>query len=381
MSDPPKTCPAQESLPPRTYCEAIDATKDLPDGNQTATLLLLSQMSVDFWGRKRKEQVLILLDDMKEMGVAQSDIATVMGVSNALVTKYKHQRQEHPDDLFRKPGRPSKIGKVFEKIVTFIESELDAHRSVTMGVLMEHLVDEVNVNVTRKRLLEFMKSHGFAYVSGIPTEEDRADVDKVKLRHFYTDTLPDAVEGVNPSLVFNMDEMGAERYADRKRINVFLPEDEAPEDGGVPVGVPRSMRRCTLVVCISLDGTRLTSAIITKTKTVNSLIFESGYDPEHLKLYTTKTSFITRDVFGEWLVDIFIPHVEATRERLRMLLGTFDERAVMLLDWCKSHDFQRHLALLRQKNVTVVFLVAHTSHLCQPLDLGVFGRLKNILPD
>ena len=115
MSDPPKTCPAQESLPPRTYCEAIDATKDLPDGNQTATLLLLSQMSVNFWARKRKEQVLILLDDMKEMGVAQSDIATVMGVSNALVTKYKHQRQEHPDDLFRKLGDLQKSGKFSRK--------------------------------------------------------------------------------------------------------------------------------------------------------------------------------------------------------------------------------------------------------------------------
>ena len=142
--------------------------------------------------------------------------------------------------------------------------------------------------MTRKRLLEFMKEHGYAYVSGIPTEDARADVDKVRLRLFYNDKLPDSVEGVHPSLVFNMDEMGAERYADRKRINVFLPEDEAPEDGGVPVGIPRSSRRCTLIACIALDGTRLTPAIVTKTETVNSLLFESGYDPERVKLYSTK---------------------------------------------------------------------------------------------
>ena len=206
---------------------------------------------------KKKEKVLRLLDNMKEMGVTQSDIATVMGVSNALVTKYKHQRQEHPEDLFRKPGRPSILGDVFGKIEGFIEKELDAHRSVTLGVLMEYLVEELNVHVTRKRLLEFMKAHGFAYVSGIPTEEARADVDKAKLRRFFIDRLPDAVEGAHPSLIFNMDEMGAERYADRKRINVFLPEDDAPEDGGVPVGIPRSSRRCTLISCIALDGTRL----------------------------------------------------------------------------------------------------------------------------
>ena len=154
--------PSPGVSPPRTYGEAIEASNDLQDGNQTATLLLLSQMNVDFLGLKRKEQVLRLLDYIKEMEVTRSDIATVMGVSNELVTKYKHQRQEHPDDLFRKPGRPSIIDDVFGKIGGFIVKELDAHRTVTLGVLMEYFVEELNVHVTRKRLLEFMKEHGYA---------------------------------------------------------------------------------------------------------------------------------------------------------------------------------------------------------------------------
>ena len=70
---------------------------------------------------------------------------------------------------------------------------------------MEYLVEELNVHVTRKRLLEFMKAHGYANLWGIPTEEDRADVDKPTLRHLNTNTLPDSVQGVNPSLVYNMD--------------------------------------------------------------------------------------------------------------------------------------------------------------------------------
>ena len=106
MTVPPETCPAQECLPTRTFSEVIDATKDLPDGNRTATLLLLSQVNVDFWRMKRKEQVLMLLNDTKEMGVSQNVIAAIMLISNALVTKFKHQRQEHPDDLYRKRGRP-----------------------------------------------------------------------------------------------------------------------------------------------------------------------------------------------------------------------------------------------------------------------------------
>ena len=68
-----------------------------------------------------------------------------------------------------------------------------------------------------------MVNHGYAYVSGIPTEAERANVNGAEVQRFYTRILPNAVEGAHPALVFNMDEMGAERYADRKRINVFVP--------------------------------------------------------------------------------------------------------------------------------------------------------------
>ena len=35
--------------------------------------------------------------------------------------------------------------------------------------------------------------------------------------------------------------------------------------------------------------------------------------------------------------------------------------------------------LLRQHNVTMVVLVAHTSHMTQPLDVGIFWRVKNLI--
>ena len=54
--------------------------------------------------------------------------------------------------------------------------------------------------------------------------------------NFYNVTLPNAIEGVHPAIVFNMDEMGAERYAARKRINVVFPVSMNPHNG-MPVGV------------------------------------------------------------------------------------------------------------------------------------------------
>ena len=138
-----------------------------------------------------------------------------------------------------------------------------------MGVLLEYLADQHNVFVERKILLQFMRNQGFAYVSALPTEEARLEVDRDALKTLYTTTLPAAIEGVHPSLVFNMDEMGAERYADRKRVNVFLP-NRMEHRGGMEVGIPRTTHRCTLVACIALDGSRVKPAVITKNKTLNS---------------------------------------------------------------------------------------------------------------
>ena len=49
------------------------------------------------------------------------------------------------------------------------------------------------------------------------------------------------------------------------------------------------------------------------------------------------------------------------------------------MDGCTAHKFEDHLQLLARRNITVVFLPAHSSHLTQPLDLGIFGRVKSIL--
>ena len=42
---------------------------------------------------------------------------------------------------------------------------------------------------------------------------------------------------------------------------------------------------------------------------------------------------------------------------------------------------EEHCRLLEAKNITMLFLVPHSSHLTQPLDLGIFGRVKSLVRD
>ena len=66
---------------------------------------------------------------------------------------------------------------------------------------------------------------------------------------------------------------------------------------------------------------------------------------------------------------------------MRRRLGTFNERAVLILDSCSCHTNEQYRTLLESKNITMLFLVPHASHLTQPLDLGIFGRVKVLLRD
>ena len=310
---------------------------DDPNKALAMSNLLTSLDDPFFWTSPRKVQIVALLARVQRSIITHRDIALVMRVSEAVVSRYWHYMMERPNAPFRRPGRPSPFDEVFGHVKNFIQKETRNNRSVTMGSLMEFLADKHNVFATRRQLWEYMTTHGFSYIWGIPTEEERAVPDVDKLREFYTRGLPEAVGGVHPSLVFNVDEMGAERFADRKHVKVFVPQEEAPADGRVSIGIKRTSRRCTLVACVALDGSRLKPAIIANNKTINSRLFETGLTPKDITVYWSKSAFVDGAIFLRWLREVFVPHVEATRERLRQLLGQFDDRAVLVLDGCKCH--------------------------------------------
>ena len=263
--------------------------------------LLAAVDNIYFWMSPRKVQVVVMLRRKRNMTITDRDISTVMDVSVGVVSRYKHYMIVRPDAPFRRPGRPSPLDDVFPHEKNFIRDETTHHRSVTIGVLMEYLADTHNVFVSRRNLWEYMTNHGYAYVWGVPTEDHRAVPNIPGLTQFYTRDLPEAVNGVHPSLVYNSDEMGTERFADKKEHQVFVLESEAPADGTVAIGIERTARRCTLLACIALDGTCLKPAIITKNRTVNSRLFEKGLTPKDIAMYWTENSFMDGDTFYKWL--------------------------------------------------------------------------------
>jgi hypothetical protein len=58
---------------------------------------------------------------------------------------------------------------------------------------------------------------------------------------------------------------------------------------------------------------------------------------------------------------------------------TDGKRRLLLLDGYGSHLTARFIAFCLDENIDLVYLLLHTSHLLQPLNVGVFSPLKRAL--
>ena len=224
---------AQTSLPPMPLGEILDRMDTLERQRRGRVTNLIREVGHgDFWTQTRCDQISRMLDVNEVHGVTQMEIAKVLGVSKSLVSRVKRRKEANLDVTGLSPGKPSELTVVFPLLKEFVKGETQAKRAVTKSVLMAFVSDHiVDPEVTWDALYRFMRRHGNSYKLCDTTDAPRADVKADDIIQFYTRTLPEALNGTHPSLVFNMDEMGAEMSEDRKNVFVFVP----PYQEGTPV--------------------------------------------------------------------------------------------------------------------------------------------------
>ena len=86
-----------------------------------------------------------------------------------------------------------------------------------MNAVLKYLIDEHDIYVTGKHLWDFLTNQGFPYVEVVADEERRTRLKRTEVSEFYTTTLPQAANGVHPSLFYNMDAMHHHRVYRSRR--------------------------------------------------------------------------------------------------------------------------------------------------------------------
>ncbi|NJO32580.1 MAG: hypothetical protein HC869_05020, partial [Rhodospirillales bacterium] len=121
----------------------------------------------------------------------------------------------------------------------------------------------------------------------------------------------------------------------------------------------------TIVEGISAVGVALRPLVIFKGKSLQTSWFKRDSVPDWH--YTpSENAYTTNQIGLRWLKETFLPATARNPPQTR----------VLILDNQGSHTTTEFLFECLQNQVELYFLIPHTSHVCQPLDLCPFSIIK-----
>ena len=123
----------------------------------------------------------------------------------------------------------------------------------------------------------------------------------------------------------------------------------------------------SVIECICADGTALQLVVIFKGESVQMQWFIPHRTPN--RIYTARESaYTSKDVGLRWLKEIFISQTTSKVQP--------NEYRLLLLDGHRSHYTLEFMWTCFENRIIPYYLVAHASHILQPLDLTAFSSLK-----
>ena len=122
----------------------------------------------------------------------------------------------------------------------------------------------------------------------------------------------------------------------------------------------------TVIECICGDRTAIPLLVIFKGKNLQTAWIPM--DMEQSWKFTSNTKGWTTNKIGEeWFTHCFEPPTSAKANGNTRLL---------VCDGHGSHVSAKTIAFCMWHNLQLLLMLPHSSHLCQPLDVGVFSSLK-----
>ncbi len=123
----------------------------------------------------------------------------------------------------------------------------------------------------------------------------------------------------------------------------------------------------SIIECVSATGAVIPPLVIFKGKNVQQQWFPADLSPfDTWQFHATENGWTNNETGIEWLKKVFIPYTQPLTPEKRLLV----------LDGHGSHITDEFMLLCLQNNIQLLYLPPHSSHVLQPLDLSVFGPLK-----
>lgn len=171
---------------------------------------------------------------------------------------------------------------------------------------------------------------------------------------------------ITPEFIYNMDETMLEVGTGHMKV---ISTKDAPR---AYVIAPPNSEHITLALCITAAGDYVKPLCILPLKELPRL---HPHTESFFYLSGQENGSITKQLFENWAVGAFLPHLNEARE----ITGKKDGWALLLVDGHKSRDHMPTILTMDAHKVVILVLPAHSSTVLQPLDLTCNHEVKRLL--
>lgn len=165
--------------------------------------------------------------------------------------------------------------------------------------------------------------------------------------------------------------MGTSEFEDSRQQTVIVPKSY--QFTTAPYSISRSEKHATCLACINPNGLFCKPQYCVQRSSFDSEIF-NYLNPNEVQIVHTESGYVNTESFTYWLYSSFLPELHKLRE-----LHSYSGKAILIMDNCSSHINAIKNINLIEENLIVHFLIPHSSHLTQPLDLNIFGPTKQFM--
>jgi hypothetical protein len=277
------------------------------------------------------------------------------------------------EEMKHETGRAPLLSEDQEaQVIAFITSNFEGGSPVSPKQIRLSVSETFAIRVSSSWTWRFVVRHPETLQRAIayPQEDKRMKVTK-EIARTHIRNLERWVENLPTELILNLDEVGVQEWADRKKRKVIIPYQVQPRK--IEYAVTRKEKRISCITTISMAGDALMPLLVIHRRTIDDAVWEEGWrDGQDFMIRSNSSSYVTREIFKEYLTQVLMPYVETTRQSLH--LEQF--AGALLCDNCASHVDDEIMSLLANHNIRLLTFPPHTSHLFQPLDLVTFAALK-----
>ena len=257
--------------PPLSNQELEQALKTLFSATDTR-VLLRAYRALNHINTRMDQAVKLFKIAKEEMQLK----ITIRSFANALSVDSSDLSKKLSGKCILPHGRPSVLTPdEEEELLLYIICCYEIHKPCTPKKLVEYISEQFSKTVSRSWYRYFIEKHKDKILQSVayPQESSRIRLTKeAALKH--VKNLEKYVVGTPDELVFNLDEVGCQQWADKKTKHCLVPIECKGQR--VEYEVQRNEKRITLIVTISMAGDVLTPLMVTHRKTIDNNVKPSG---------------------------------------------------------------------------------------------------------